>query len=342
MGRDDARPVSHDTLFSCYSTTKGVAAAALHLLVDRGQIDYEAPVAKYWPEFAANGKGEVTVAQAMSHQAGLHTTPVPGLPYILDWNKGVSYVAGLAPALTPGTATGYHAITYGWIVGGIVQGATGRHIKDVIAQELAKPLGLANEMYVGIPEGVDDRLATLEPGPPANPDPLAGLPPDHDVFKAMPLNLGVDFNDPAVRRACLPSANGHFTARAIARLYGALANGGEVDGVRLVSKARIAEMNRQRTNQVDRALRLPIPKAVGFWLGGNWLFGGIPSFMGPRSTAFGHPGRGGSAGWADPEIGLSVGVTVNRLQPSIFGMGIAFDVGRLVREEVSRRDGLSS
>ena len=338
LGPGDDRPVQADSLFSSYSTTKGVAAAALHLLADRGLLQYDAPVATYWPAFAANGKAEITVAQAMSHQAGLHTTPRPVRPFVLDWQRGLDYIAGLAPAWAPGTATGYHALTYGWIVGGIVEGASGRHINDVIEQDLARPLGVSGEMYVGIPEGVEHRLTTLEepaPPPPGTPDPVAALPPDHDYFKAMGASPPLDFNDRDVRRACLPSANGHFTARALARLYGALACGGEIGGVRLVSKERIAEMQRVQTELPDRVLfGLKIPKAIGFWAGGLWSPRGLPSFMGARRTAFGHPGRGGSAAWADPDVGLSVAVTVNKLQPTIFGGGIAFDIGGLIREEL--------
>ena len=160
MGPDDDRPVQADTLFNCFSTTKGVAATALHILADRGVIDYDAPVAKYWPEFAANGKENITVAQAMSHQAGLHTAPSKEIT--LDWDRAIDYIASGVPAWEPGTATGYHAITYAWVVGGIVQGASGRHIKDVIAEEIAAPLGVGSEMFVGIPDGVEDRLATLK------------------------------------------------------------------------------------------------------------------------------------------------------------------------------------
>jgi CubicO group peptidase (beta-lactamase class C family) len=338
MGPGDDRPLRRDSLFSSYSTTKGVAAAALHLLADRGQIEYAAPVARYWPAFAAHGKGAVTVAQAMSHQAGLHATPVPIRDYVLDWQRALDYVAGLAPAWAPGTATGYHALTYGWIVGGIVQGATGRHIKDVIQDEIARPLGVADELCVGIPDGVETRLTTLEQPPPPGPgvpNPVASLPPDHDYFKAMPSQGGLDFNALDVRKACLPSANGHFTARALARLYGALANGGEIDGVRLVSKERIAAMQRIQTELPDRVLfGLRIPKAIGFWTGGRWAPGGAASFMGARRTAFGHPGHGGSAAWADPEVGLSAAVTLNKLQLGTFGGGIAFDVGGLLRKEL--------
>jgi CubicO group peptidase (beta-lactamase class C family) len=338
MGPNDDRPVQADSLFSSYSTTKGVAAALLHLLADRGVLSYDAPVAKYWPAFAAAGKRDITVAQAMSHQCGLHTTPRPPVPYIVEWQRGLDYIAELAPAWTPGTATGYHALTYGWIAGGIIEGATGRRFADVLDAEIGRPLGIADELHVGIPDGVDQRLTTLEePPPPApgTPDPVAGLPPDHDYFKAMGAGP-IDFNSREVRRACLPSANGHFTARALARLYGALANAGEIGGVRLVAKSRIAEMQRVQTELPDRVLfGLKIPKAIGFWTGGLWSPRGMPSFMGARRTAIGHPGRGGSAAWADPDVGLSVAVTVNKLQPTIFGGGIAFDVGALIREELA-------
>ena len=138
-----------------------------------------------------------------------------------------------------------------------------------------------------------------------------------------------------MRQACLPSANGHFSARALARLYGALANDGQIDGTRLVSKERVAAMQRIQTELPDRVLfGLRIPKAIGFWGGGRWAPNGAPSFMGARRTAFGHPGRGGSAAWADPEVGLAVAVTVNKLQLGIFGGGIAFDLGRLIREDL--------
>jgi CubicO group peptidase (beta-lactamase class C family) len=139
-----------------------------------------------------------------------------------------------------------------------------------------------------------------------------------------------------VRRACLPSANGHFSARALARMYGALANGGAIDGIRLVSPERISELHRLQTETPDRVIPggLRIPKAVGYWLGGAWEAGGAPSFMGARRTAFGHPGAGGSAAWADPEVGLSVAVTLNKMQQGIFGGGIAFQAGELIRREL--------
>jgi CubicO group peptidase (beta-lactamase class C family) len=326
--------VQADTLFNCFSTTKGVAATALHILADRGQIDYEAPVAKYWPEFAAKGKEKITVAQAMSHQAGLHAAPAKDV--MLDWDRAIDYVADLAPAWEPGTATGYHALTYAWVVGGIVQGASGRHIKDVIAEDIAAPLGVGAEMYVGIPDGIEDRLGSLQtPPPPAPgaPNPFAAIPPDHDFFKAMPPGEGsLNFNDMATRKACIPSANGHFNARSLARMYAALANGGAIDGIRLVSTERVALMSAIQVDTPDRVLMMPIRKSIGFMNGG--LMMGMEGVTGPRTTAFGHSGAGGSTAFADPEAGLAVAVTLNKMQNSLQGEGPTLEICKFIRNEL--------
>ncbi len=340
MGPGDSRPVGPDTLFNCFSTTKGVAATALHMLADRGLIEYDQPVAKYWPEFAANGKGKITVAQAMSHQAGLHAVPTPlTVDFVTNWQAGLDWIANGTPAWEPGTATGYHAITYAWVVGGIVQGASGRHIKDVIAEDIAAPLGLSNEMFVGIPDGVEERLASLEAAHPGDGGSPAGfpIPPDHDFFKAMPINSEVNYNDMRIRKACIPSANGHFNARSLARMYAAHANGGQVDGVRLVSKERIAEMQRILTRLPDRVIFMPIPKGVGFMMGGtlpDMTGAQVVGVTGPRSTAFGHSGAGGSTAFADPEVGLAVAVTINKMQNSLQGEGPTLEICQLIREEL--------
>lgn len=331
MGPHDDRPVQPDSLFLSFSTTKGVAATALHILADRGIVDYAAPVAKYWPEFAQAGKEHVTVAQAMSHQAGLHAVRMPHLiENVEDWDGYVAWLAAQPPAWEPGTATGYHALTYAWIAGGIVQGASGRHIRDVIREEIAEPLGIADDMYVGIPDGLDERLTYLQQN-----DPAGGampIPPDHDFFKAMPAKSDFTFNDMRLRKACVPSANGHFTARALAKMYGALANGGEVDGTRIVSADRIAHMQRLMIDQPDRVLMMPIRKGIGFFLGGDGPLG--PNTFGPRKTAFGHSGAGGSTAFADPETGLSIAVTLNKMQSSLQGEGPTFEICDAIRREL--------
>ncbi len=335
IGPDDARPVQADTLFPSFSTTKGVAATALHILADKGVIDYDAPVVKYWPAFGAHGKDKLTVAQAMSHQGGLHAAPPNDVS--LDWERALDFIANGVPAWEPGTATGYHALTYAWVAGGIVQHASGRHIKDVIQEEIARPLGVEGEMYVGIPDGIEGRLAWLKTPEPPTPEqaaasPFASLPEDHDFFKAMPRTGGLNFNDMDVRKACIPSANGHFTARALAKMYAALANGGQVDGVRLVSPERIAKMSTIQVDWPDRVLFMPMRKSIGFFNGGSMM--GQHGAMGPRETAFGHPGAGGSIAFADPDVNLSIAVTINKMMSTLQAEGPTYEICELIRNEL--------
>lgn len=331
MGPDDTRPVQADSLFCAFSVTKGVAATAIHMLADRGLIDYDAPVAKYWPAFAQNGKDRLTVAQALSHQGGLHAMPSPFAPeHITDWDAGIKRMEEGVPAYEPGTSTGYHAVTFGWIVGGIVQGATGRHIKDVIREDIAEPLGIADEMYVGIPEsGVDARLTTLETMPMGQGAPL---PPDHDMFKAMPPPMWPYFNTMPFRIACLPSGNGHFSARALAKMYAAVGGDGSVAGVRLMSPERRVHMQRLMTSEADRVILAPINKGIGFFFGGETA--GIHGPMGPRTSAFGHPGAGGAVAFCDPEVGLAVGLTINKMQAALPGEGTTLEITDLIRKEL--------
>ncbi len=337
-GPGDERPVEPNSLFLSFSTTKGITALAVHQLADRGLLDYDAPVAQYWPEFAAHGKDRITVWQAMSHQSGLHAMPDPVRPeHLTDWEAGLRRMEEGVPAWEPGTATGYHAVTYGWIAGGIIQKITGRHPSEVIRTEIAEPLGIGTECYVGLPAepAVLDRLTTLHIVPAGTGLPI---PDDADFFKAMPKAMWPGFNELPFRQACLPGANGHFTARALGKVYGALANGGEIDGVRLVTSDRIAQMQKLRTAEIDRVLLAPIRKNTGFFLGGlgpdlegNLVHGP----MGPNEGAFGHPGAGGSVGFADPDLGLGVGITINKMDYPLPGTGTTLEICDLLRSLVA-------
>ena len=331
MGPDDSRPVGPDSLFLSFSVTKGVTATAIHILADRGLIDYDAPVAKYWPAFAGHGKERLTVAQALSHQGGLHSMPSGPfqVEWITDWADGIRRLEEGVPGYEPGTATGYHAVTHGWLAGGIVQGAAGRHIKDIIRQEIAVPLGIGDSMFVGIPEGVEERLTTLEIHPAGEGLPI---PPDAHFYKAMPFDMWPHFNEMAIRKACLPSGNGHFTARALAKMYAALAGDGSVDGVRLVAKERIPHMQRLMTEQVDIVLGTPVRKGIGFFFGGET--NGVAGPMGRRLTAFGHPGAGGATAFADPDVGLSIAVTINKMAFGLPGEGATDEICNLIRKEL--------
>jgi CubicO group peptidase (beta-lactamase class C family) len=303
MGPDDARPVREDSLFLSMATTKSVAALAAHILIDRGLIALDAPVARYWPAFAAHGKGAITVAQALSHQSGLYRMASPArLEDFTDWDRGLRRLEDATPAYPPGKSTGYEAVTWAWLIGGLVEAASGRHIRDLIAADIAAPLGVADEMYVGIPPGVEDRLATVD---------ILRLGVDTPVrdgaklLDAVPLEIWDHINSMPFRTACLPSANGHFTARALARMYAALANGGAIDGVRLVSPEAVAQMQTEQTRALDVVNGRADAKSAGFLLGGQ------P--RGPRATAFGWTGADGSTAFADPEVGLAIAVTRNRM-----------------------------
>ena len=336
MGPEDPRPVQPDSLFLSFSTTKGIAALALHMQADKGLIDFDAPVAKYWPAFAAHGKDRVTVAQAVSHQTGIHQTAPQewdwdsGMPtHLTEWEAGLAWVENSIPAWEPGTATGYHAVTYGWIIGGIIQHATGRHIQEIVANDIAGPLGIADSLFIGIPDGLDERLTTLAVI--AAGEGLS-LPAESDFHRAMPLGLWQHTNSMAYRQACIPSANGHFTARALARTYAALAGDGSIDGVRLVSPAAIKGMQRLMTSATDRTLGVPVNKGIGFFLGGET--NGIHGPNGPRITAFGHAGAGGSVAFADPEVGLAIGVTLNKMAYPLPGEGVTLEICDLIRKEL--------
>lgn len=337
LGPDDDRPVGKDSLFLSFSSTKGPSAVVIHQLADRGIISFDAPVAEYWPEFAQHGKGAITVAQAMSHQAGLHAMPPDFRPgHLTDWDAALDRVAAGTPAWEPGTTNAYHAVTYGWLVGGIVRGATGRHFSEVVRTEVAKPLGIGDEFFVGIPDepGVLDRVATLAIVAAGEGLPI---PEESSFYEAMPKAMWPHFNDLEFRTACMPGANGHFSARALARMYGALANGGTIDGVSLVSPEQIVCMQTLRTDLPDRVLGRSIRRTTGFTLGGlgpdlnaNLVHGP----QGPRETSFGHSGAGGSVGFADPEIGLGVAVTLNKMAYPNPGEGVTLEICDLIRSLV--------
>jgi len=303
------------------------------MLADRGLIDYDAKVSEYWPEFAGNGKENITVEQALSHQAGLHASPPPyTVERLTDWEGGLRYVEEAAPAYVPGTKVGYHAFTFGLIAGGIVRSATGRHIQDFIRDEIAMPLGVEDEMFVGIPDGIEDRLATLEIWDVRGTVERAGLKLSTEFYEAMPNEMWRHFNEMAVRKACIPAGNGHFTARALAKMYAALAGDGSIDGVRLVSPGRIPLIQRMVTDGFDIVLGMPGYKGVGFTLGGEMNHVSGP--MGRRVTAFGHSGAGGSIGFADPDAGLAIGVTLNKMEWALPGMGRTQEICDLIRAEL--------
>ncbi len=325
-GRRNAdEPWQRDTLAMCFSTTKGVASTALHVLADRGKLDYDAPVATYWPEFAQAGKQGVTVRHVLTHSAGLHRmrTLVDGARRMLDWEHMVDALARAAPAYEPGTRNGYHGLTYGWLVGELIRRVSGRPIARFVDDELARPLGL-DGLYVGCPPAQRDRVSPLAPmaaplgrrlglepgsvmgGPIGRIPALLGLPVNPRRFVNALLPRGVEdvLWGADVMDAEIPAANGFFTARSLAKLYAMLAGGGEIDGVRLLSPATVDRINVVHSRGPDHVLVLP----MGWRLGYHSVF----TSRGVLRGAFGHFGLGGSGGWADPGRDLALAMVCNR------------------------------
>jgi CubicO group peptidase (beta-lactamase class C family) len=313
------KPWARDQIVNVYSTTKGITAICAHRLVDQGKLDLDAPVAKYWPEFAQAGKAEIPVRFLLSHRAGLPAVRKPLEPATLfDWTAMCTALAEQEPWWVPGTMHGYHAMTYGWLVGEVIRRITGRTPGTYLREELAEPLDL--DLQIGLPAKDDARVASLIPSPP----PAPGEPnlfaeiakyPDSVTAKAFmnPPVLSTPglVNSREWRGAELPAANAHATARALARLYGALANGGEQDGVKVLSPEAIARCSVEQSIGTDAVLTINTRFSLGF------MMSQPGASLGPNPKSFGHPGAGGSLGYADPEAKIGFGYTMNKMQSSI-------------------------
>jgi CubicO group peptidase (beta-lactamase class C family) len=303
------RRVDSKTLFNVYSVTKAVTATALHIQAERGFVDYDRPIADYWPEFAAHGKAAATVRHALTHRAGIPQMPEGVTPELMcDWDYMVGAIAELEPLAPPGEKTLYQSMTFGWIVGEIVRRSDlqNRNFRDFVLQEICAPLGL-EDLWIGVPDAVEDRIAVMSDANADDPPPpLATL-----FSRSMPPQVALIpsvFERPDVRRACIPGVGGIFNACDEARFWAMLAEGGELDGVRLLSKERVAAFSTCRDNgdEPDPVMfGAPIPISVGgYWLGGDRV-------TSPR--AIWHPGAGGSIGWADPDHRLAVAICHNRM-----------------------------
>ncbi|MBG0832041.1 beta-lactamase family protein [Planomonospora sp. ID67723] len=316
--RARTRPWERDTLVNVWSTTKGVVALCAHMLADRGLLDLDAPVASYWPEFAAAGKQDLPVRHLLSHRAGLSGLREPTAPAdLLDWELMTSRLAAMEPWWEPGSRSGYHVLTYGYLVGEVVRRVSGRSVGRFLREEVTGPLSL--DFTIGLPESEDGRAAELAHAPvPAGSEQaeiFAQMHPAAISALANPLFGADGANTLAWRRAEVPAANGHGTARAVAALYGVMACGGSWGGRRLLS-AEAAERARQGQGAcVDLVLGAGFGGETEIALG-YWLSGSRGSY-GPNPRAFGHDGYGGSCGLADPEARVSVGYVMNHMGPLI-------------------------
>lgn len=299
------RPWERDTIVGVMSVGKGITALSAHMLADRGLLDYDAPVTRYWPEFGAAGKDAISVRQLMSHQAGL--TGVGGFDgeFFLDWERVTSALEEAPPEWPPGTAHGYHTLTFGHLVGELVRRVDGRDVGTFVREEINAPLGL--ELYVGLRDDEDDRAAErclqIAPG-----EPDTGLVVD--AARGV-VDAG---NTAAWRAAQIPAANFHTDARSLARVYGALARGGEVDGVRLVSPDTLAAATAEQVRGIDLTRSLAREGTVSAYSLG-WMTTNDDEAPLPHDGGFGHGGMFGSWGWASPDAKLGFGYVLNGCHP---------------------------
>lgn len=339
------KPYAEDTLQLVFSSTKGVTALVINLLAQRGLLDLDAPVTEYWPEFGASGKGNVPVRWLLSHKVGLPyiDAPLP-LEDLLRWDPAVEALAAQEPVWEPGTAHGYHAVTFGWLAGEVIRRVTGKTMGTWVAEELSGPLGL--DLWVGLPDEQQERVAPLttsglrsraragndgsDPGRNAGEGGQGGgtgsgdlasmieqfLGPDALLLKALDGAPGIFtqpgiFNRNEVRAAELPAANGITTARSLAKLYATVI--GEVDGHGpLLEPAQLRAATEQQSEGADKVLIVDTSFGVGYMLSS------VYSPYGGRA-GFGHSGAGGSVGFADPENGISFSYTMNRMLTALSG-----------------------
>ncbi len=303
------RPWAPDTVVLVYSSTKGVTSVCANLLIERGELDPDATVARYWPEFATAGKDAITVRHVLSHQAGL--------PYVegdftldeaLSWDPIVRALAAQAPAWPPGTRHGYHMRTFGWLVGELVRRVDGRTVGSFWRDEIAAPLGL--DFWIGLPEEIEARVAPVVP--PADDlgallEQLGGELLLTRVFSNPAGLFGYNdmWNTRALHACELPSSNGIGDARSLARLYASCI--GEVDGVRTLQPSTVTAATEEQACGKDAVLTIDSCFGVGFMLGAS--FGAAN-----RPGAFGHAGAGGSLAFADPDAGLAFGYVMNELR----------------------------
>jgi CubicO group peptidase (beta-lactamase class C family) len=312
------QPWDRDTIVNVYSTTKGMTAICAHRLVDQGRLDLDAPVAKYWPEFAAGGKEKLPVRYLLSHQAGMAAIRRPmSLSDIFDWATMAGTLAEQEPWWEPGTKHGYHALTYGWLVGEVIRRLSGMSVGTFFREEVARPFGI--DCQIGLPAAEDVRVAPLIPPPPPPPEQLDLL---MEILKDPESLLAKAFINPPVlpeaantrewRAAEIPAANGHTNARALARVYGILACGGAVNGTRLLSQESIVRARTQQADGPDALLPLHTRFGLGFMLSTPY------EKMGPNPHTFGHGGMGGSMAFADPDARLGFGYVMNEMHAGIW------------------------
>lgn len=306
---DKSRDWERDTIVNVYSTTKTMAALTALLLADRGVFDLHDKVAKYWPEFASEGKADVTIAQLLSHSSGLSGWKEPlQRQDLYDWSKCTDLLARQAPFWEPGTAPGYHALTQGYLVGEVIRRATGKTVGTVFREEIAEPLGA--DFHIGLPASEDARVAELVPPPVA-----VGAQASSELQSNMATNPGIDVGETAKRAwrgAEIPAAGGTGNARSVAEIHAILANGGVAKGKRLLSEAGCRRALECQVEGTDLVLGIPVRFGMGFGLPG-----GMVPLPNPNSCYWG--GYGGSIAIIDMDAQTTFSYVMNRMEGTTTG-----------------------
>jgi CubicO group peptidase (beta-lactamase class C family) len=343
-------PWERDTMSMSFSTTKGVVATIVQRLVDNGLLDYDEPIATYWPEFAAAGKSTITLRHLLTHQAALHDVRsiAASAEELIDWEHMIGRLAAAAPKWDIGTRSSYHALTYGYLVGEVIRRVTGGTVDEALQREIVEPLGVSG-MYIGAPPEVRDRIAQQLVDPDAvrrlgtMTARLARFASFQPMYEALVVDdmLDVATTD-RIHDGEIPAANGVFTARSLARMYAALATPDDFDGPPLVGAETLREATRIQTvlgpsgNGRDGA-RVGRDGGTGFrmrWRLGYHLVGTTSGIL---PEAFGHFGFGGSGAWGDPASGLAVAMVLNQVGGTPFGDTKMLRVGGAAIRSARRR-----
>jgi CubicO group peptidase (beta-lactamase class C family) len=339
-------PWTRDTMSMSFSTTKGVVATIVHRLVDRGLLDYDEPVATYWPEFAAAGKERITLRHLLSHQAALHDVRalVQSTDGLLDWEHMTQLLAAASPAWDVGTRSGYHALTYGWLVGEVIRRVTGATVNENLQREIVEPLGVTG-MYIGAPPEVRGDIAhqLVDPASLARlfrtTQFLARFERYRPLYNALVVDDIVDVaTTDRIHEGEIPAANGVFTARSLARMYAALATPDDFDEPPLVSAATMREATRIQTLG-DGRTGAKVGRDAAVLINMRWRLGYhlVGTTKGVLPRAFGHFGFGGSGAWGDPESGLAVAMILNQVGGTPFGDTKMLRLGAAAVRSAERR-----
>ena len=323
-GSSDAigkRDWQEDTIANIYSATKAMTAVCALRLVEQGQLDIEKPVSTYWPEFTGEKKETITVRMLMNHQAGMVGIK-KRLHYrsIYEWDYMASELAGQAPWWTPGHGHGYHAVTYGWLLGEVIRRITGKTVGEFLKEEIAEPFDI--DIRLGLDDSEFKRTAFMKPKllPSIHKDVLKFLWPAIKNPRGAassaftnPVSVALGVNTKSWKRAEIPSANGHSNGRGLAKFYGILANGGTDGEKTLLTEETIAMLSNEESFGLDKVLNVSTRFSLGFMLSQNTKTGAF----GPNLKSFGHPGAGGALGFADPDAKIGFGYVMNKMDTYI-------------------------